>query len=524
MKNNQPVTGVEQHLDRGKVLISATDLKGVVTYVNDDFVSVSGFSRDELLGQSHNIVRHPDVPPGVYADFWGNLIAGRQWLGVIKNRCKSGDHYWVEAYVCPLYDDRQQVVGYQSVRTPADRDDIRRTEAVYARLHGSGPRIPSYSDSSLRSKIGLSMLLVAMPPLLMLAWYANAGFGAGVAAAFCAIVLSFIASHVLAKPMARLARETRNVMDNALSNRIFGGEHDDVVQLRVVVKLLKARIRTALGRVADASSELADASARMTSIAGQASIVMGQNQAHAEQAAAAMNQMSSTVQEVARNTIETAQAAIIAETTAQTGKVIVMETVNKIDGLAEEIERLAGTIKTVETRSGDIGKVLDVIRGIADQTNLLALNAAIEAARAGEQGRGFAVVADEVRNLSHRTQQSTAEIKEIIESLQQDASRAAQTMQLSQMKAKESVEHAADAGSSLENIMEMITTIRSMTDQIATAAEEQTSVVEEINKSIHAVHQDAEETSEGAEQTERACDRVQELAARLQRLVVQFRT
>lgn len=524
MNTRPPVTGVEQPLDSARVLISATDLKGIITYVNDDFVRVSGYTREELLGSPHNLVRHPDVPPELFADLWRNLKDGRQWLGILKNRCKSGDHYWIEAYVCPLYDDARQVIGFQMVRTPAARDDITRAGAVYARLRGARNWLPTYRDASLRAKLLLAMLVVANGPLLLLTGYADIGAGLAAAASLGSLCLAVVAAQMLHRPMARLSQETRVLMDNPLSNRIFGGEHDEVVQLRLAVKVLKARIRTALGRVADASSDLAEASARMTAIAGQSSVVMGQNQAHAEQAAAAMNQMSSAVQEVARNTIETAQAAVIAETTAQTGKVIVMETVSKIDGLAEEVERLAGLIKTVETRSGDIGKVLDVIRGIAEQTNLLALNAAIEAARAGDQGRGFAVVAGEVRSLAHRTQESTAEIKGIIESLQQDASRAAQTMQLSQAKAKESVEHAADAGSSLENIMEMISTIRSMTDQIATAAEEQTSVADEINQTIHAVHQDAEETAEGAEQTKKASDRVQELAARLQHLVVQFRT
>ncbi len=229
------------------------------------------------------------------------------------------------------------------------------------------------------------------------------------------------------------------------------------------------------------------------------------------------------MQEVARNASSASQAAQEADGEAGNGKQVVSASIDAINALAGEVEKAAEVIDKLETDSENISKVLDVIKGIAEQTNLLALNAAIEAARAGEQGRGFAVVADEVRTLASRTQQSTEEIHEIIERLQADAESAVQVMNTGRGQAQSSVEQAAHAGESLERIAKAVTTISDMNAQIASAAEEQTAVAEEINRNIVGITQAGQESAQGAQQTATSSEELAKLAARLQGLVSQFR-
>lgn len=239
--------------------------------------------------------------------------------------------------------------------------------------------------------------------------------------------------------------------------------------------------------------------------------------------ATAMNEMAATVQEVARHANEAAGATEQAAHEAESGSGVVQETIQSIDSLATEVENATNVIGRVQQDSDSIGAVLDVIKGIAEQTNLLALNAAIEAARAGEQGRGFAVVADEVRTLASRTQESTAEIQEMIERLQIGAMDAVQVMEQSRNRAKQTVEQAASAGRSLADIAAAVTRINDMNAQIASAAEEQSAVAGEIDKNVVSINSISESTAAGAERTAQSSERLSQLTVHLRDMVGQFR-
>jgi len=242
-----------------------------------------------------------------------------------------------------------------------------------------------------------------------------------------------------------------------------------------------------------------------------------------DQVATAMNEMASTVQEVARNAEDAANCAIDADTAAKDGRKVVDNAVNAINTLAESVERVSEVVSKVEQDSNAIGSVLDVIKGIAEQTNLLALNAAIEAARAGEQGRGFAVVADEVRTLASRTQQSTEEIQRMIEQLQSGSKNAVQAMTEGRVQAQEGVGHAAQAGEALASIVESITRIRDMNTQIATAAEEQGAVADEINRTIVNIHEISEATAGGMNSVSSSSDELARFAEEMEGLVRHFK-
>jgi len=252
-------------------------------------------------------------------------------------------------------------------------------------------------------------------------------------------------------------------------------------------------------------------------------VVVHQQQSEVNQVATAMNEMSATVQEVASNASHAAQAAQDASEQAGEGLKVVDHTISSINNLANAVEEASGVINQLESDTDNIGVVLEVIRGISEQTNLLALNAAIEAARAGEQGRGFAVVADEVRTLASRTQESTLEIRSMIESLQSGSTQAVEVMTKGKEQAAISVGHAQKAGESLNGITQAVSSISDMNTQIATAAEEQTAVAEEINQNIVNISQLGEQAVSGAQQTSDASEELARLSNELQMMVGQFR-
>ncbi|WP_374287017.1 methyl-accepting chemotaxis protein [Pseudomonas fluvialis] len=286
---------------------------------------------------------------------------------------------------------------------------------------------------------------------------------------------------------------------------------------------MAARVQHSLQELAGAVEQLAAAAEQTAQVSHQTSDGIRRQQLETDQVATAMHEMSATVQDVAGNAASAAQAAEQADQQAESGKRVVQQTIEAIDGLASEVEHAATVIHELEANSGSISSVVDVIRSIADQTNLLALNAAIEAARAGEQGRGFAVVADEVRSLASRTQQSTSEIQAMIEKLQQGANRAVDVMQSSCDKAQRGKEQVASAGHMLEQISAAVATINDMNAMIASAAEEQSSVAEEINRNVTSVSQIAEETSDASRQNVATSTQLASLASQLQKVVQRYR-
>jgi methyl-accepting chemotaxis protein len=348
--------------------------------------------------------------------------------------------------------------------------------------------------------------------------------GVAVILIIVAVGAGFWFAGTLSRPILKLSGIISEVeRDSDLTRAVDIQSRDELGMAATAFNAMLEKFRSSMVQVTDATSQLAATAEEASVITEQTNQAVQQQLSETSQAATAMTEMSATVQEVASNTTTTAHAANEANEQASSGQQAMAETVSQIQQLAGEVESAASVIQELESNSEEIGTVLDVIKGIAEQTNLLALNAAIEAARAGEQGRGFAVVADEVRNLASKTQTSTEEINQMIEKLQNGSRQAVQAMNQSQEKARYASEQASKTGDALSTIAEAIGQINDMSTQIASASEEQSAVATEINRNIVQINDMTEQTAAGANQTATASGDLTQLASDLKNLVAQFK-
>jgi aerotaxis receptor len=513
MRVNSPVTQKEHPFPPGETLVSTTDLQGRILYCNSAFVELSGFSREELMGQPHNIVRHPDMPEEAFRDLWDTIKAGLPWSALVKNRRKNGDHYWVRANVTPLLDEQGQPCGVMSVRTEPRREDIQAVEPIYRRMREEGAacslrlehghlldrspmgRLSGLLQMGVRGRITLSIQASTLLCLILGAWGGGTQLGAG----------TVLAGLLLSAAMAGLCswyikRSTLGPIEHLVgfANRIAAGD---------LTQSLSTERRDEIGRAIAALGQLnvnlmsivRDARRGVLQMREGTATISDGNQdlsSRTESQASSLQQTASSMEEITSTVHASTDMAHDAAHQAGQAREV------SVRGVAA-VQTVAATMGSISEASRRIADIIQVVDSIAFQTNILALNAAVEAARAGEQGRGFAVVAAEVRALAQRTSGAAKEVRVLIQNSVERVSEGERQTEAAS-EAMQAVQHAVvEVHGLIERIsngmreqMNGMDQINAAVAQLDTLTQQNAAMVEEVSASALGLNQKAQEVAD----------------------------
>ncbi|MBB1301781.1 MAG: aerotaxis receptor [Pseudoalteromonas rhizosphaerae] len=516
MRSNLPVTTKEKTFNNNIKLITVTDTQGNILECNEAFIEISGFKKAELIGQPHNIVRHPDMPSEAFKTMWSYLKLGKPWMGLVKNRCKNGDYYWVDAYVTPITQDNK-IVGYESVRSCPSRQAVARATQLYRDIN-KGKSQKMHLPVSLENLLLTFSIIICA--ILFLAGYARLSEG-----------ILFTSVVIFAIWVSIVKKKTLNALNNMLSHsfsdplavKSYTDDAGDLGKLKVAILSQLAHLGTIITRIESSALVVAKESEKGAELTDKTRRDIESQQLETMQVATAMNEMSTAIAEVSKHVSDTASQADKANELTLKGSEIANITHNSIQKLQLTVEQISSSVRGVSEQTARIANAAQIIEQIADQTNLLALNAAIEAARAGEQGRGFAVVADEVRSLAQRTQESTKEIYGIVSELTQRASDAVEIADAGAIDAKDGLSHVIESSKMLNGVTESVGQIASMSTQMAAAVEEQSHVAEDINRQIVNISALADTSTESSNKLSETIIYLNKIADELHELVVRFK-
>lgn len=399
------------------------------------------------------------------------------------------------------------------------------TEAVRQLVNGQMKDLADLMGVQLSKLIAINKVNASDASDLAGEQYSNAKLAiiiVSVAATLLTVLLAWLLTRSIVTPLSEAVSAAQDIAEGKLTGHIEVGGSDEPARLLGALSIMQQNLRTTIAMISGSATQLASAAEELSAVTEESSRGLMQQNNELEQAATAVNQMTAAVEEVARNAVSTSQASQASTDTARQGRDKVVETVKAIQAMTQDVQTTSAQVEGLAEQGREIGKVLDVIRSIAEQTNLLALNAAIEAARAGEAGRGFAVVADEVRALAHRTAQSTQEIEQMVAGIQTGTGDAVQSMSLNTNRTQSTLELARSAGDALEQIAASISQINERNLVIASASEEQAQVSREVDRNLVNIRDLATQSATGANQTSAASHELSRLAVELNGMVARF--
>ncbi|WP_050469856.1 methyl-accepting chemotaxis protein [Herbaspirillum chlorophenolicum] len=521
MRKNLPVTTVERLLEDSKSIVSKTDLQGNITYVNPYFIEISGFTEAELIGAPQNIVRHPDMPREAFADLWATIKSGLPWNGLVKNRCKNGDFYWVQANVTPVRENGQ-TVGYMSVRTRPSREQVQATDAIYHRFsagQAAGLRIRrgaavrsgfagwllSLRNISIARRLGLVMsvlaLIFAAGGLIAGNAIQTAGANpypiwAGTVAGIVLLLGSWGMLHAaIVAPLKQAISTVHALAGGDLNLRVDTSRRGDMGLLLQALQQLNVNLRSIIG---DVRRNVESITVSTQEIASGNLDLSGRT----ESQASSLEETASSVEQFAATVRQNADSAANADRQAQSASDIANRG-------SESVRRMGMTMEEINTASNKIVDIIGLIDGISFQTNILALNAAVEAARAGEQGRGFAVVAAEVRTLAQRSAAAAKDIKTLIDD-------SGSKVESGNLLVRETA-HAMD------EIRSAVQGMAVTMNEITMASREQSGGIEQLNQSINSIDETTQQNAALVEQAAAAAENLRDQAHRLGQAVSVFK-
>ena len=541
MRKNLPVTNLETILPDNQFIYSRTDLKGVITEANEAFCNVSGYTREEMVGQPHNMVRHPDMPEAAFKDMWADLKTGRPWRGIVKNRRKDGGFYWVVAIVSPVRENGQ-IVGYQSVRSRPSREEIEAATAAYEKINrGSSSLVIIHGHAvyrhsalvkamtSLRGQtyfLGFLVLLLGCIDLSEVVFSLDFGWVhealMGLAIAYAIYFVGFFVPK-LSRDLDKMADWTESLLTTGnLKRRLLIRRSDMLGSVVNRMDAFVSSVQATVQGMADTARHVAESTSEVE--AGMHVVHRSaEKQSEATSAAAAaVEEVTVSIGEVAEHAYTTKEVALNTGDVSREGAKRSGEACATITALAGTVKESAEKVETLGQRSAEISHIAGEIKEIADQTNLLALNAAIEAARAGEQGRGFAVVADEVRKLAERTGRATQQISSMIDLIQQDTQRAVEGMRSGASQVEEGVSLVHSAQDALQKINDEMSDTIQRVNEISHASDEQREAMTLLAQNVEQVASMTEQNVAVVTQTESMVGRLTSIVERMNKSVNQF--
>jgi aerotaxis receptor len=506
LRNNQPITQREYQFPGTETLLSTTDTSSHISYANAAFLRTSGFDTEELLGQPHNLVRHPDMPVEAFADMWHSLKEGQSWTALVKNRRKDGDHYWVRANAAPMRRN-SQVVGYLSVRTKPSRAEVEATEALYRRFkEGRAGGLAFHRGLIVRTGLlrwtsALQLLPAAWRvrlPLLgvgaalgialglsSLGGAALAGVGAAVAASLLVADL-FIETQIIS-PLKKILDTAQQVASGEAGKDLGLNRCDEIGLIARAITQSGLNLQSLVSDVHEQVTGVEVASREIASANNDLSSRTEQTASSLEQTAAAMEQQTATVRQNSDTAQQASELASAATQIATKG--------------GEAVANVVSTMALISDSSKKIADIISVIDGIAFQTNILALNAAVEAARAGEQGRGFAVVASEVRSLAGRSAAAAKEIKSLIGD--------------SVSKVDSGSRLVGDAGKTMTEVVSQVRRVNDLIAEITSASKEQAIGIAQVGQAVTQLDEMTQQNAAMVEQSSAAATSMSDQAQRL---------